>query len=186
MFARAPALSDESGFSLVELLVAMAMLTGVLGSVLMILASASVTTNDDVERTHAIRTAQVEVDALVREARAAFRVNGATATRLDVTVHRAGQTQRVAFDCSAAHPTLPGLKRCLRQELATDGTVVRTSVAVDRLTTGSVFTYLSWSGSVQYVEIAAEVPAAGERPTGRRHEILLRDGFEIRNHGVVP
>ena len=42
--------------------------------------------NEDRERAQAIRTAQVELDGVVREARQAFRVNPSTATRLDVSL----------------------------------------------------------------------------------------------------
>ena len=179
-------LRGEAGFALTELIVVMALLTVVLGAILSVVEHTTRISSEDQERAHAIRDVQVELDGVVREARQAFRVNPSTATRLDVSVHRAGQTRRVVFDCSVAHPTLPDTRRCVRQEVLAGGTLSPARTAVDRIRNTTVFTYTPATGATDHVGVAVEVPASGERREGRRHLIRLHDGFAVRNRGLVP
>ena len=152
---------NEAGFTLVELLVVMTTLTVVLGAILSVVGTTTRLSIEDQERAHAIREVQVELDGVVREARGAFRVNPSTTTRLDISVHRDGATRRVVFDCSGAHPTLPGTRRCMRTK-----------------TIGA--------GPTEHVGVTIEAPASGARGDGRNHLIRLNDGFAVRNRGLVP
>ena len=177
----------EDGFSLVELIVVMTMLTVALGSILTVVERTVRISNEDSERAHAIRSAQVEMLALVREGRQAFRVNSSTATRLDVSVARGATTRRVIYDCTISHPTLAGTKRCTRQEMLADGSLTAPRVAVDRVRNASIFTYTPAAGTTEHIAVSIEVPASGElRRGGRTSLIRLRDGFAVRNRGIVP
>ena len=171
---------------LTELLVVMALLTVVLGAILTVVEHTTRVSVEDRERAHAIREVQVELDSVVREARQAFRVNPSSANRLDIAVHRAGQTRRVVFDCSVAHPTLPGTRRCMRTETLPDGTSLTPQVAIGRLRNTSVFTYTPATGVTEHVAVSVAAPASGERAQGRNHLIRLDDGFAVRNRGLVP
>ena len=177
----------EAGFSLIELIVVMAMLTVALGSILTVVERTTRLSNDDRERAEAIRSAQVELDGVLREARQAFRVNPSSGNMLDISLHRAGTTRRVVFDCSVAHPTLADTRRCTRHEILSDGSLTAARVAIDRVRNTSVFAYTPATGTTEHVEVTVEVPASGERRgPGFKHLIRLHDGFAVRNRGLVP
>jgi prepilin-type N-terminal cleavage/methylation domain-containing protein len=183
--------TGEAGFSLIELIVVMAMLSVALGSILTVVERTTRLSNDDRERSESIRSAQVELDGVIREARQAFRVNASTASKLDISLHRAGVTRRVIFDCSVMHPTLntptTPTRRCTRQEMLPDGTLTAARVVVDRIRTTNVFAYTPATGATEHVEVNVEVPASGERRgPGFKHLIRLHDGFGVRNRGLVP
>lgn len=174
---------SQDGFSLVELLVALALLTVVLAAVLSVLEGATRSSASQRERAIGVRAAQVGIDRIVRDGRQAFAVNPSTATRLDLSVFRAGATRRVVYDCAVAHPTLAGLRQCTRQE-SSGTTVGPAQVVVDDVAGASVFSY---AGSpTTYVTIDLDVAASGERREGHKHRIRLHDGFGVRNRGVAP
>jgi prepilin-type N-terminal cleavage/methylation domain-containing protein len=181
-----PTRAREDGFSLIELIVVMAMLTVALGSILTVVERTTRISNEDRERAHAIRTVQVELEGVVREVRQSFRINASTDTRLDVSVYRGGTTRRLVFDCSVPHPTMAGTRRCTRQEMLADGSLTAARVAIDRVRNTTVFTYTPATGVTNHVAINVEVPASGELRQGRNHLIRLSDGFAVRNRGLVP
>jgi prepilin-type N-terminal cleavage/methylation domain-containing protein len=176
----------EDGFSLIELIVVMTILTVALGAILTVVERTTRISNEDRERAHAIRSAQVELDRVVREARQAFRVNPSTGNRLDVTLTRGGTTRRVVYDCSVAHPTMAATKRCTRQEVLADGSLTAAQVAIDRVRNATVFAYTPATGTTEHVAVTIEVPASGDLKRGRNHLIRLNDGFAVRNRGLVP
>ena len=141
--------------------------------------------NEDRERAQAIRTAQVELDRVVREARQAFRVNPSTPTRLDVSLHRGGVTRRVVYNCPPAG-TAGAARSCTRSEVAADGSLTGTTTVIQRVTTASPFAYTPAAGTTEHVGITVETPASGERVSGRNHLVRLSDGFAVRNRGLVP
>ena len=180
-----PTRAREDGFSLIELIVVMTMLTVALGAILTVVERTTRISNEDRERAQAIRTAQVELDRVVREARQAYRVNPSTGTRLDVSLHRGGITRRVVFECAA--PGTPGAPRsCTRREVNPDGSMTTATTVMQRVVNASPFTYTPASGVTDHVTATVEVPASGERISGRNHTIRLSDGFAIRNRGLVP
>ena len=178
--------SGEDGFSLIELVVVMTMLAVALGAILSVVERTTQLSKEDQERAHAIRSAQVELDGVVREARQAFRVNASSANKLDVSTYRAGATRRVVFDCSVAHPTLAATRRCTRQEMLPNGTLTAARVVIDRVRNATVFAYTPAAGTTEHVAVTIEVPASGDLRQGRNHLIRLYDGFAVRNRGLVP
>ena len=171
---------------LIELLVATTMLTVVLGAVLVVLEQTTRSAGEDQERARSVRTAEVELEAMVREARHAYRIHPSTATRLDADVHMGNRTRRVIFDCGVAHPTLANTRRCMRQENV-GGALTAPQVVVDRVRNTSVFAYTLDGPAISYVAVSVEVPASGEMPSnGYAHTIRLNDGFEVKNRGIVP
>lgn len=171
--------TGEAGFTLVEVLVAATLMVLVVGTVLTVLDQTTRVSAQDRERALAIREAEGQLGAMVREARQAFRVRQATSTRLDLDVHVQGATRRVVFDC--------GSGRCTRQVLNADGTPAQPAATiVERVVPGStVFTPAQQGGVVVYVAVTLRVPARGARQVGYRHEVRLEDGFALRNAGIV-
>jgi prepilin-type N-terminal cleavage/methylation domain-containing protein len=177
----------QAGFSLIELIVVMTMLTVAMGAILSVVERTTRLSREDQERAQAIRSAQVELDGVVREARQAFKVNASTGNKLDVSLYRAGTTRRVVFDCTVAHPTLAATRRCTRQEVLPDGSLTAARVAIDRVRNATVFTYTPAAGTTESVAVTVEVPASGERTApGFKSLIRLNDGFAVRNRGLVP
>lgn len=173
-------LRGEAGFTLIEVLVTATLMLVVVGAVLTVMENTVRVSAQDRERALAIREAEAQLGRLVREARGAYRVHAATATRLDLDVHAQGVSRRVAFDCSGG--------RCTRQELNPDGTAKGPAATiVARVVAGSqVFaTTADASGKVTYVAVTLRVPASGERGVGYQHEIRLHDGIALRNAGIV-
>ena len=179
-------LRQESGYSLIELLVAMSLSMLVLGAVLGLLEAFARAVPKETERAHVINEAQVGLDRMVRELRQAYQVVGRTPDMLHVRLQRGGQLREVVYSCSEPHPTMKGLYRCLRWEI-NGGTPGPKAVVVDRTLNGPSValdkrpfrqpqpTNPSWN------TVTVSVPASGERVSGYGHAVTLSDGFHMRN-----
>jgi prepilin-type N-terminal cleavage/methylation domain-containing protein len=179
-------LRAQSGFTLVETLVAAALLAVVLTAVLSLFELSAKQAAGDQERAHAIREAQVGLTGLVRQGRQAYKIHANTAQRLEFSVLLRGEDRRVVYDCAVEHPTRPDTRRCVRFQVLGDGGQTSPEVVIDRVLNTDVFAYTPDSGSPTYVTVNIEAPAAGERDGGFAHKIVLNDGFAVRNAGVAP
>src|SRR3954451_322128 len=81
---------EESGFTLVELLVAAGLMLVVVGAALALLDSSNTIAARDQERTHAIREAQVGVQSMTRELRQAFSIVSSSPSSIEFHVLRGG------------------------------------------------------------------------------------------------
>lgn len=179
--------AEQSGFTLVELLVVTAMLGFVLTAVLALAETSGKLAPQDQERAHVIREAQVGLYQITRELRQAHSVNATNAYSVDFNVLRAGSERRVVIDCGQAHPTEPSWRRCLRWEVGGDGSLSAQQVVVDRVLNTqagggpAVFTYTLKNVKPVYVTARVEVPAKGDLSSGHAHRVVLDDGVYIRN-----
>ena len=267
--SRGPACRAQAGFTLVEMMITMLLLTIVLTALLALLDRSSTHAQRDSQRGIAIRDVQNSVHRMAVELRQAYRVNGCGrqdvtqctmadyARTIDINVRaRDHSRRRVIYDCTAAYTgrtnvtssesaavfrsctrrvstSLSGAGLCCTYAgLGTAepiiGRVLNWCVGAvgGCATAGStpglpfysrnsarVFTYRTSQpsgttttlaqpngnvdptqpvtvGGVQVrqdprlateIGITIEVPAAGERRVGHRHNILLRDGAYLRN-----
>ena len=171
-------MDDQAGLTLIEEIVAIALLTVVLGAIVLSLEVAGKTAPRDIERGHALHEAQVGLDSLERELRQASAINATAPNLVDADITRGGETVRVRYDCH--YP------RCVRQQLADDGSVASEAVVVEPLLNGTtanpVFSYTPPDTfPPSFVEARVEVPARGSAQDGYQHQIVLDDGFELRN-----
>jgi type II secretory pathway pseudopilin PulG len=178
--------AGQSGTTLIELLMVSALLAVVLGAILGLLDNSSRQAPKDQERAHAIADVQVGLDRMVRELRQAYQLRSFDAVKIDADAKIQGRDRRLVYQCDVPHPTRANTRRCVRYEIATDGSQTPQEVVIDRVLNGTaanpVFTYPPGSPLAHYyVAVKMEVPAAGDLAEGFQHKVVLDDGFYLRN-----
>jgi Tfp pilus assembly protein PilX len=182
---------DDRGFTLVELMVVSVMLIVILGAIAGLATTAERMAPTDNEGSLQLREAQTGLDGMVRELRAAHAVTAVSdyVIEADVVQRRTGAASRVRYDCSLAHPTLAGARRCVRQVLVGGVASGAQPVVVDRIVNQTVpkavFTPTVRDGRVSYVSVAVIVPGGGERTGGPSFRTTLEDGLYLRNVDVL-
>jgi prepilin-type N-terminal cleavage/methylation domain-containing protein len=178
---------EESGFTLVELLVAAGVMLIVVGAALALLDSSNNVAARDQERTHAIGEARTGVHAMTRELRQAFSIVSSSPYSIEVHVWRNGADHDVTYDCTGTSSAGPPLGQCVRYENTGSGQSAASTV-VDRLINKSgsgrppVFTYsANGAGHTTYASVHVEVPSKGERAQGYAYNAVIDDGFFMRN-----
>lgn len=195
-------LRDESGFTLVELLVAMTLLTIVFGSLLYPIEFAQTQTPKELEYAHSISTGVTGLQTMMREIRLAYRINGTNAdpssgvgSMIDFFATINGTDEEIEYDCSQPYPTGTGntyasqYHRCRRVSAPTGSALPAIStgaVVIDRILNTNVFTFTGAGGTPNpvypnYVEATVQVPARGPLNSGLNHTITLDNGTSIPN-----
>jgi len=148
----------QSGFTLVELLVAMTLLTAILAGSSTLLIGMMTKQPDLSDRSEQVETARVALERMVRELRPGYAIDSATGTSNSVTfrtymrrtcqggVSATNQLCRVTYTCTAA------TRICTRSTANPDGTGATAPI---RLITGvsnsDVFTVTSTHVDVKFV-----------------------------------
>jgi prepilin-type N-terminal cleavage/methylation domain-containing protein len=182
-----PVFRDEGGFTLIESLMAAALLAIVLGAVLSLGETAARIVPLDTERNAVIGESQVGLYQMTRELRGAS--SGTCGSAIAVAAYTfsgcvvsGGTAQRVTYDCSVATPGHAGWTRCVRTKSG------QTRVVVDRLLNVArgqpVFTCTPDCSSPTFVQAGIQVPAAGDLRVGHTSTIYYNDGFALRNNGA--
>lgn len=206
MVARTPRISPRSsdGFSLVELLVAMALFIVVLGAAANVLYTGQKSASTDTENSTSQAEAQAQLDRMIRDLRQGTEVVTQNANQMTVLVNGS----QVSYKCDTADPTWTSYRACYKLTAASGATLPSPSasnVVVRRLTNGTtaapVFTYTLPTVddandsddeasdtnntpdalSPTYVAVQVKFPAKGENATGRSRTIQLDSGFALRN-----
>jgi type II secretory pathway pseudopilin PulG len=198
----------EAGFALVELLVVCVVFTFVLTAILVVFDSVYRNSHKDEERNTSLVEQTAALHRMVTELRQAYRVigpvSGTSSNYMDVLVRITGssgtQDRRVLYRCDSA-AVATGLEQCVRYEFAaTDPSPAGSApsgsaptIAIPRLSNGTaadpVFTNLSspngTGGGPTYGQATIKTPGAGERTTGYAHQLVLSDGFWMRNRDIA-
>ena len=177
-------LRSERGVSLAELLVGMLVMSAVLMALLGLLDATVKTAPRDEERANAIREGQTGLHVMTRELRQANKVWTPGKTQIYVNI---GDDTHVLYDCDVAHPENPEQRQCVRWEAAIGAELPLDSpgqVVIDRRLPGDVFTYEPSLINPTYVEARIQVPQSGERADGYHANLVLDDGFYLRNTDV--
>jgi prepilin-type N-terminal cleavage/methylation domain-containing protein len=171
-------LQDQSGFTLVELLVAMPIALVVLSMAM--LAIGVVVRNEQRAREHseALRDQQIGLERMTRELREAtsFRFLTSQLVEFDAYVRPgggAGTLRKIRYDCSSG-------TKCVREEGPIGGALAGSKVIIDALVNPDVFEPEPDFVNPRFVGVVARVRIAGDT---KRHLITLRDGVELRNLG---
>jgi type II secretory pathway pseudopilin PulG len=177
----------EAGYALTELLVVTSLLAIVLGAILTLGETSQRIAPRESERAQVIRESQTGMDRMTRELRETHNLVSQSASKVDAWVPVLGGGQRrVAYECDIAHPTVTGWTRCMRYDVAADGTKSNGQVIVDRVLNGAADSTLpvflrGSAPTTDYVKTTVEVAARGDLQNGYGHRILLEDGFYMRN-----
>jgi len=200
---------DESGFTLIEVLLVSAMLVVILGAIAGLATTAERMTPVANESALHLVEAQTGLDRMVREIRSGHNVaagSSPAAVTFDVRQRSDGVTTQVTYDCNAAHPAGGALRRCVRRVAGAE------EVVVDRVVNADVgkpiFSYAVQEGvadseetegeaetegeeetvsapHINYVEVAVVVPGRGERQQGPGYRTTLEDAAYLRNVDVL-
>jgi type II secretory pathway pseudopilin PulG len=206
IIAHAPALNGrvgssrgaESGFSLIETLVATSMFLVIMLATLSLFDTSQKTAASNLARSAAVRDASVGLQAMDHELRGSYEVVGplisakaalstATSNYLDVYVRNNTGHYRVLYDCTVASPTLKGARACTRYTGLTGAADTvpggsKGAVTVDHLLNGTsgeaVFTLTYPAGATRpdYASVVVKVPAKSERAIGDPSTVELTDG----------
>lgn len=108
---------EESGWTLIELLVAMAIFTFVLGAALSLFEVSVKSAPKEQERAAAIQEAQTGLSGMTREIRDANEVFELTPNVIDFTTLRQGVQVHVRYECGVADTSVtPALTKCQRAQ----------------------------------------------------------------------
>ena len=185
-----PAANGEAGYALTELLLVAGLLVIVLGAVLLFGDTSQRIAPKETERAIVIRDAQVGMHRMTRELREAHNVvspaAGVSAAVFDAWVPTTSGQRRVSYECNTAHPTDAAYTRCVRYDVAANGTKSNAEVVVDRVLNGAAGSTLpvfvrGSAPTSDYVKTTVEVASRGDRKSGHASKILLEDGFYMRN-----
>jgi prepilin-type N-terminal cleavage/methylation domain-containing protein len=177
-------LRSERGMTLAELLVGMVVASVVMLALLGLLDSAIKTAPRDEERANSIREGQAGLHVMTRELRQANKVWTPGKTQIYVNI---GDDTHVLYDCGVVHPEDETQRQCLRWEAAIGSELPLDSagqVVVQRRLPGDVFTYEPSLINPTYVKVHIQVPQAGDRADGYHADLVLDDGFYLRNTDV--
>jgi prepilin-type N-terminal cleavage/methylation domain-containing protein len=178
---------DERGMSLPEVLISMVIFTFVMGAVLSLLEATAKQAPKDQERAMAIREAQAGLHRMTRELRQAYKVLDADPKSMYVLIARSTPPDKhVRYDCDVVDPLNSAYRQCVRREALVGQTLPATgSVVVERSLSQVLFTYSPGPLNPNFVKIHIEVPQKGERKAGLNRNLVLDDGFYLRNTDVV-
>lgn len=111
---------EESGWTLIELLVAMAIFTFVLGAALSLFEVSVKSAPKEQERAAAIQEAQTGLSGMTREIRDANEIFELSPSVIDFTTVRQGVQTHVRYECGVTDPEAPAstppLLRCQRSQ----------------------------------------------------------------------
>ena len=191
--------ADESGFTLMELLLTCGLFAVVLTAILGVLDVTSRAASKDQERSESLNEAAAGLRRMTTELRNAYRVLGPTGQQtsnyLDVLVREAGGAQRVLYTCDNPLLGTP-YRECIRFVSAVDSTQApgtipfpaNGDIVVRRITNGSsvdpVFTSLRTTGTggqPVFGQATFKVPATGDQLPGNAASEVFSGGFYMPN-----
>ena len=174
----------DAGFTLVELLMTMALSLLVASAALGLLEAARPATDRELMRQAAIGEGRAGLERMVREIRGADSVNSTSGTLMDFNGQTLSGARRIVYQCDDSS-TVSGLRRCTRYEGAVGGTVSGAQLVIDRLINGTtsqpVFSFLPDRIRPTEVKVSVVLPSRAESPVGYNHRVSLYDTAFLRN-----
>ena len=136
------------------------------------------------ERANSIREGQAGMHVMTRELRGANKVWTPGKTQIYVNI---GDDKHVLYDCGVVNPEDETQRQCLRWEAAIGSELPLDDpgqVVVERRIPGDVFTYAPSLINPTYVKVHIQIPQSGGRANGYHANLVLDDGFYLRNTDV--
>lgn len=174
----------EDGFTLVELLAAMALSLVISAGALVLLDIAAPQSDRELQRQVAVSEGRSGLERMLREVRNADAVNATSPSLIDVNTVTPAGPRRIVYQCSSAFQAVV-YRQCVRYSGPVDGAVANGQVVVERLINGTtsqpVFTYVPDRIRPRVVRVQVVLPASGGPAPGYMHRIVLRDAAFLRN-----
>ena len=170
----------ESGFTLPELLIAMAMSLVVVTAGLMILQIAIRSEPEGQTRNALIQDAQIASERIARELRQTYTVNSATATSLSVNTYIqsasscAGAAGTASRQCRVVYTCASGA--CTRTISELNGANPQTAQVVAGLRSNSIFAYSPTTSAPTRIDFTLSMDAGSAGDA-----ITVTDGVTLRN-----
>ena len=180
---------EETGMSLMELMMCTAMLAVVLGATLSLMETGASIAPKDAERALVIRESQTGLARMTRELRAATSVNAMGDAFVDFNIAKAADDYRIYYDCDATGPD-NRYKACRRYQatIVTYGVTPALpgtgEILVERVIDGQKVFAPNKLQAPTYVGVRLKIPAGGARKQGYTHNVTLDDGVYVRNHDL--
>ena len=174
----------EDGFTLVELLMTMAVSLVVAAAALGLVDAARPAADRELLRGSAIAEGRAGLERMVREIRGADTINATSGTLIDFNGRTTAGPRRIVYACDDSS-TVAGLRRCTRYEGAVGAAVSNGQLVIDRLvnatTSQPVFSYLPDRVRPTEVKVSVVLPTRAESPVGYSHRVVLYDSAFLRN-----
>jgi prepilin-type N-terminal cleavage/methylation domain-containing protein len=187
----APALRrGQAGFSLIELLVVILLLSVVLGAVMSPLVLAVKTQSTDAIYAYAQQSARTGLDSMVSQIRQAWAIlsSGPNDVQMNVTI--AGAALVVYYECDIPQPGT-SYRECVRLQAPAGSSLPPMSSAsivitnlINGTATSPVFSFGPDPVAPYYMTATVDVPASDGVTGGLTHSIVLSDGALMRNLNV--
>jgi prepilin-type N-terminal cleavage/methylation domain-containing protein len=185
--------AEESGFSLIEVMMAVALLSVVLGATLSLSHTGSRVAERDLVRANAIEEVQTGIARMDRELRTATEVITPTSStptnsvdfvaRVSPSGGGARVLRRVRYSCDVPSPTIPTLRACFRYEGPTTGTPGGGgTLVVDQLVNGTaaIPVFTANASPPTYFSIHLQRSAKGTLQDGYDYSITHDHGVYLR------
>jgi prepilin-type N-terminal cleavage/methylation domain-containing protein len=177
-------LRREHGFTLMELLTAMAVSLIVGAAALTLVDIAAPQADRELQREVAIAEGRGGLERMLREIRNANAVNATSPTLIDIDAPTASGAQRIVYECNSAFQAVQ-YRQCVRYTGPVNGSVSGGLVVVERLINGTtsqpVFTYSPDKIRPVVVKVQLVLPASGGPAPGYMHRVVFRDAAFLRN-----
>lgn len=183
---RAGALA-EGGFTVVEIVVAIAILTIVMGGLMMPLMSSQRTEARSVNYAFAQQEARTGLDSMVSQVRQAYSILDTSGNSIDFDVYLNGVAYRVYYECDVPQPATQ-YHECVRLQAPAGASLPPLSsgsVAIKNLVnTSPVFSFAPDPAAPYYMTATIQVPSSDGAAGGLSHSITFSDGALMRNENV--
>jgi type II secretory pathway pseudopilin PulG len=184
-------MGDESGFTLIEMMVVCVTLLVVVGATMAFLVAGTRVQNRDSEWAFAVQNGQTGLARMMREIRQATNVNAGDGSYIDFNVVENSQTLHVAYYCNVTQPNSPqgtSYSECVRLQAALGAALPALStgapVIVRLKNPTTVFSY-NVALDPSYVTATIQLPSTGNltstQSAGVGHNIVLSSGAYLRN-----
>ncbi|MDX6666357.1 MAG: hypothetical protein QOG68_2563 [Solirubrobacteraceae bacterium] len=184
---------EQAGFTLVEVIVVLAILPVVLVALLSTLDTGAQIGPRTVEYANAVEQAGNGVSLAIRDVRQAYRIVGTTPNSVTFLAVINGNDTQINISCDIASPATDNsgvaYRRCVRTTAAATGTLpspTTGTVLVDRVINGTsddpVFDFTPDAISPTFVGMTIRVPSQGEGKAGFNHPISIDNGTLLRNN----
>ncbi|HEV3127671.1 MAG TPA: prepilin-type N-terminal cleavage/methylation domain-containing protein [Solirubrobacteraceae bacterium] len=183
-------LADQSGYTLIELVVAMALLTVIVVALLNPLLAAQRNQIRDANYAAAQQQSRAGLDSMVAQIRQATLILASGSNFVEMNVSLEGTSLLVQYECDIAQPGTT-YRECLRVQAPIGGTLPSLStgkVVVVNLQNGTstnpVFSWGPDPNAPYYMTATIQVPSSGGNKIGLAHSLVFSDGALMRNLNV--